>query len=155
MRKVLFIICMMTAIAASAQTQNEEEEWIPDSIEVDTVAADIVERSDIEEVEWSDRYAVASKDKKCGIIDLKADSLVTDLVFDEAYPAYRKRVFGEYVTYYSIKQGDRLGIVGIFEATNTVTLILAPSQDNQENWEDSVKVYRSLAKEGDTPATQE
>ena len=55
MRKVLLIGCLMTAIAASAQS----EEWIPDSVEVDTVAANVVTQTqpDIVEVEWTNRYA--------------------------------------------------------------------------------------------------
>lgn len=129
MRKVLFIFCLMTAIAASAQN----EERMPDAMAVDSVSVDSLDQTeqgiDIVEVEWSDRYAVAEKDGKYGIIDVKADSLVTDIVFDEVYPAYRKRVFSEYITYYGIRQGDRLGMVGIFESTGSVTTILAPQED--------------------------
>lgn len=117
----------MTAIVASAQS----EEWIPDSIAVDMVAVDTLTQPDIVEVEWSDRYAVAEKDGKYGIIDVKADSLVTDIVFDGAYPAFRKRVFSEYITYFRIRQGDRLGIVGIFESTGSITTILAPQEDEK------------------------
>lgn len=131
MRKVLFIFCLMTAIAASAQN----EERMPDAMAVDSVSVDSLDQTeqgiDIVEVEWSDRYAVAEKDGKYGIIDVKADSLVTDIVFDEAYPAFRKRVFSEYITYFSIRQGDRLGIVGIFESTGSVTTILAPQEDEK------------------------
>lgn len=127
MRKVLLLICLMTAIVASAQS----EEWIPDSIAVDMVAVDTLTQPDIVEVEWSDRYAVAEKDGKYGIIDVKADSLVTDIVFDGAYPAFRKRVFSEYITYFRIRQGDRLGIVGIFESTGSITTILAPQEDEK------------------------
>lgn len=133
MRKVMLIVCLMAALAASAQENvvDSVEEWVPDSIAVDiTIDSTAVDtrgtNPDIEEVEWSDRYAVASKDGKCGIFDVKADSLVTNLIFDEAYPANRKKVFGEYITYYSIRQGNRLGVVGIFESMNSPTIILAP-----------------------------
>lgn len=150
MRKVTLIVCLMMAIAASAQNV-EEEEYIPDSIAiditVDTTAVD-TEGSlpDIEDVEWDDRYAVAEKDGKWGLYDVKGDSLLTDLIYDKAGPAFRKRVFDEYITYYYIRQGDRAGVVGVFESTGGITTILASqtlSLTADENWEDSVKVYRS------------
>lgn len=143
MRKILLVFCMMTAIAASAQ--NEEEEWIPDSIEMDpatfmaiTLASEepdtigchsIEEEPDIVEVEWDDRFAVAEKDGKWGLYDVKGDSLLTDLIYDEAGPAFRKRVFDEYITYYYIRQGDRAGVVGVFESTGGITTILASQKD--------------------------
>lgn len=149
MRKAMLFICLMTAIVASAQ--NEEEEWIPDSIAIDITADSTVVDTegsipDIEEVEWDDRYAVAEKDGKWGLYDVKGDSLLTDLIYDEAGPAFRKRVFDEYITYYYIRQGDRAGVVGVFESTGGITTILASqtlSLTADENWEDSVKVYRS------------
>ena len=162
MRKVMLIVCLMTAIAASAQENvvDSVEEWVPDSIAIDvTIDSTAVDTQgaipDIEEVEWNDRYAVAEKDGKWGVYDVTADSLVTGLIFDEAYPANRKRVFEEYVSYFSIRQRDRLGVVGIFESTNTPTIILAPpaaNQDAQENWEDSVKVYQEKIQNGDAGA---
>lgn len=48
-----------------------------------------------------------------GLFDVKGDSLLTDLIYDEAEPAFRKRVFDEY---YYIRQGERSGIVGVFES---------------------------------------
>lgn len=158
MRKILLLFCMMTAIAALAQ--NEEEEWIPDSIAIDiTVDSTAVDTegsiTDIEEVEWDDRYAVAEKEGKWGLYDVKGDSLLTDLIYDEATPAFRKRVFDEYITYYYIRQGIRIGVVGVFESTGGITTILASralSLTTDENWEDSVKVYRSQVNDGDTEA---
>lgn len=159
MRKVMLFVCMMTAIVASAQNV-EEEEYIPDSIAIDiTVDSTAVDTEgsipDIEEVEWDDRYAVAEKDGKWGLYDVKCDSLLTDLIYDEAAPAFRKRVFDEYITYYYIRQGDRAGVVGVFESTGGITTILASqalSLAADENWEDSVKVYRSHVNDGDTEA---
>ena len=158
MRKAMLFICLMTAIAASAQ--NVEEEWIPDSIATDittdSTAIDTQEsQPDIEEVEWDDRYTVAEKDGKYGLYDVNGDSLLTDLIYDEAGPAFRKRVFDEYITYYYIRQGEQSGVVGVFESTGGITTILASrviSQSADENWEDSVRVYRSLVRDGDTEA---
>lgn len=159
MRKAMLFVCMMTAIVASAQNV-EEEEYIPDSIAIDiTVDSTAVDTEgsipDIEEVEWDDRYAVAEKDGKWGLYDVKCDSLLTDLIYDEAAPAFRKRVFDEYITYYYIRLDNRAGVVGVFESTGGITTILASqalSLTADENWEDSVKVYRSLVNDGDTEA---
>lgn len=132
MRKAMLFVCMMTAIAASAQ--NVEEEWIPDSIATDiTTDSTAIDtqgsQPDIEEVEWDDRYTVAEKDGKWGLYDVKGDSLLTDLIYDEAGPAFRKRVFDEYITYYYIRQGDRAGVVGVFESTGGITTILASQEE--------------------------
>ena len=132
MRKALLFICMMTAIVASAQS--EEEEWIPDSIAIDiTVDSTAVDTGgsipDIEEVEWDDRYTVAERDGKWGLYDVKGDSLLTDHIYDEAGPAFRKRVFDEYITYFFVRQDDLSGVVGVFESTGGITTILASQEE--------------------------
>lgn len=135
----------MTAIATSAQS--EEEEWIPDSIEMDPASFmsinlaseesdtigchSIEEEPEIVEVEWDDRYAVAEKDGKWGLYDVKGDSLLTDLIYDEAGPAFRKRVFDEYITYYYIRLGEQEGVAGVYESTGSIMTILAPQKEEK------------------------
>ena len=76
----------MTVTVASAQS----EEWGTDAMAVDSISVDSLDQTphgiDIVEMEWNDRYATAEKDGKWGIYNVTADSLVTGLIFDEAYP---------------------------------------------------------------------
>ena len=116
---VLLIIGLMTAMSAAAQS----DKWVPDSISEDSIIINQSGKDDIERVEWDKRYGVAEKDGKWALYDFKGDSLLTGFVYDEAGPAYRKRVFRDYITYYYIKENGRIGIAGVYEDTNSVGTI--------------------------------
>lgn len=116
---VLLVFGLMTAMNGSAQS----DKWVPDSISEDSIIINQSGKDDIERVEWDKRYGVAEKDGKWALYDLKGDSLLTGYVYDEAGPAYRKRVFGDYITYYYIKENGRAGVVGVYEETNSVGII--------------------------------
>lgn len=129
MRKVLFLFCLMTAIAASAQENvvDSVEEWIPDSIEVDTVAMDEESCQDLEisDCELTNRYGLIIMGGKYGIRDNEKKENVTEVIYDDASPAFRRKVKDEYFTYFYIIKHGRNGIVGIAESTNNVMTIIS------------------------------
>ena len=132
MKKVIMLIgCLMTAIAASAQVNvvDSVEEWIPDSIPIESVNDDF--DLEIAEVELTDRYGVTVQDGKCGIRDFEKQENVTEIIYDEAYPSYRKKVMDEYITYFYIRVGNQSGVVGITESSNETMTIMAPPQKEE------------------------
>ena len=135
MRKVLFISCLMTAIAASAQENvvDSVEEWIPDSIEVDSIAMDeeSCQDLDISDCELTNRYGVIIQGGKYGIRDYEKKENVTEIIYDYASPAFRRKVEDEYITYFSVSSNGHNGIVGIIESSNKIMTIMAPPQEEE------------------------
>lgn len=121
----------MTAMSASAQENVVEgvEEWIPDSIEVDSVAMDedICQDLDISDCELTNRYGLIVTGGKYGIRDNERKENVTEVIYDYATPAFRRKVEDEYFTYFYIVKDGCNGIAGIAELTNNVMTIMSSS----------------------------
>lgn len=116
------------------------EDWVVDTIEADTVemdstAADTVFYGDIDvlddlelpDCELTDRYGVIVTGSKYGIRDHEKKENVTDIIYDYAYPAFRRKMADEYYTYFYIYQGKGNGILAIIESTNEVMTIISPT----------------------------
>lgn len=111
----------------SAVTEEDEyEEMISDSISIESVKDDF--DLEIKEVELTDRYGVTVQGGKYGIRDFEKQENVTEIMYDEAYPSYRKKVMDEYITYFYIRVGNQSGVVGITESSNQTMTIMAPPQ---------------------------
>lgn len=125
----MFIGCLMTAIAASAQVNvvDSIKESIPDSIEVNAVAVDEENPEDFKmsDCELTNRYGLIAIGAKYGIRDNEKKENVTEVIYDDASPAFRRKVEDEYITYFYIRQGERNGMVGIIESTNDVMTIMS------------------------------
>lgn len=125
----MFIGCLMTAIVASAQVNvvDSVEKWIPDSIEVDSVVMDEDSCQDLEisDCELTNRYGLIAIGGKYGIRDYEKKENVTEIIYDDASPGFRRKVEDEYITYFYIRQGERSGMVGIIESTNDVMTIMS------------------------------
>ena len=119
----------------------EDIEWVVDSVEADTVemdstAADSVFYGDIDvlddlessDCELTNRYGLIVTGSKYGIRDLEKKENVTDIIYDYAYPAFRRKMTDEYYTYFYIYQGDGNGILAIIESTNEVMTIISPTE---------------------------
>ena len=139
-RKIsLLFMSLMTAIVASAQVNvvDSIEEWIPDSveecIEIDTTATNDEKNLEISDCELTNRYGLIVTGSKYGIRDFEKNENVTEVIYDDAAPAFRRRVEDEYITYFYIRQGDCCGIVSIFESTNHLMTIMSSSErkDNE------------------------
>lgn len=134
---VLLLMSLMTAIAASAQVNvvDSVEEWIPDSvekcIEIDTTATNDEKDLEISECELTDRYGLIVTGSKYGIRDFEKNENVTEVIYDDAAPAFRRRVEDEYITYFYIRQGECCGIVSIFESTNHLMTIMSSSDSSK------------------------
>lgn len=128
---------MMTAIAASAQVNvvDSIEEWIPDSveecIEIDTTATNDEKVLEISDCELTDRYGLIVTGSKYGIRDFEKNENVTEVIYDDAAPAFRRKVEDEYITYFYIRQGECCGIVSIFESTNHLMTIMSSSDSSE------------------------
>ena len=141
---VFLLMSLMTAIAASAQVNvvDSVEEWIPDSIEewipdsveecieIDTTATNDGKNLEISEYELTDRYGLIVTGSKYGIRDFEKNENVTEVIYDDAAPAFRRRVEDEYITYFYIRQGECCGIVSIFESTNHLMTIMSSSDSS-------------------------
>ena len=133
---VFLLMSLMTAIAASAQVNvvDSVEEWIPDSveecIEIDTTATNDGKNLEISECELTDRYGLIVTGSKYGIRDFEKNENVTEVIYDDAAPAFRRRVEDEYITYFYIRQGECCGIVSIVEATNHLMTIMSSSDSS-------------------------
>ena len=125
----------MTAIAASAQVNvvDSVEKWIPDSIEVDSVAMDEDSCQDLEisDCELTNRYGLIVTGGKYGIRDYEKKENVTEVIYDDVSPAFRRRVENEYITYFYIRQGERNGMVGILESSNDVMTFMSSSESSE------------------------
>lgn len=125
----------MTAIAASAQVNvvDSVEKWIPDSIEVDSVAMDEDSCQDLEisDCELTNRYGLIATGGKYGIRDNEKKENVTEVIYDDVSPAFRRRVENEYITYFYIRQGERNGMVGILESSNDVMTFMSSSESSE------------------------
>ena len=125
----------MTAIAASAQVNvvDSVEKWIPDSIEVDSVAMDEDSCQDLEisDCELTNRYGLIATGGKYGIRDYEKKENVTEVIYDDVSPAFRRRVENEYITYFYIRQGERNGMVGILESSNDVMTFMSSSESSE------------------------
>lgn len=125
----------MTAIAASAQVNvvDSVEKWIPDSIEVDSVAMDEDSFQDLEisDCELTNRYGLIVTGGKYGIRDNEKKENVTEVIYDDVSPAFRRRVENEYITYFYIRQGERNGMVGILESSNDVMTFMSSSESSE------------------------
>ena len=125
----------MTAIAASAQVNvvDSVEKWIPDSIEVDSVAMDEDSCQDLEisDCELTNRYGLIVTGGKYGIRDNEKKENVTEVIYDDVSPAFRRRVENEYITYFYIRQGERNGMVGILESSNDVMTFMSSSESSE------------------------
>lgn len=137
-RKIsLLLMSMMTAIAASAQVNvvDSIEEWIPDSveecIEIDTTATNDEKVLEISDCELTDRYGLIVTGSKYGIRDFEKNENVTEVIYDDAAPAFRRKVEDEYITYFYIRQGECCGIVSIFESTNHLMTIMSSSDSSE------------------------
>lgn len=117
------------------------EDWIVDTVEADTVemdctAADSVFYGDIDvlddlelsDCELTDRYGLIVTGSKYGIRDHEKKENVTDVIYDYAYPAFRRKMADEYYTYFYIYQGEGNGILAIIESTNEVMTIISPTE---------------------------
>ena len=124
----------MMAMATSAQVNvvDSVEEWIPDSIEVDTVATNEENRQDLEisDCKLTNHYGLIVAGSKYGIRDNERKENVTDVIYDYATPAFRKKVEDEYITYFYIVKDGNNGIAAIAESTNNVMTIM--SSDSSE-----------------------
>jgi len=133
----LSLMSLMTAIAASAQVNvvDNVEEWIPDSIEecieIDTTATNDEKDLVISDCELTDRYGLIVTGSKYGIRDFEKNENVTEVIYDDAAPAFRRRVEDEYITYFYIRQGECCGIVSIFESTNHLMTIMSSSDSSK------------------------
>lgn len=125
----------MTAIAASAQVNvvDSVEECIPDSIEVDSVAMDedSCQDHEISDCELTNRYGLIVTGGKYGIRDYEKKENVTEVIYDDANPGFRRKVENEYITYFYIRQGERNGMVGIIESTNDVMTFMSSSESSE------------------------
>lgn len=125
----------MTAIAASAQVNvvDSVEECIPDSIEVDSVAMDEDSCQDLEisDCELTNRYGLIVTGGKYGIRDYEKKENVTEVIYDDANPGFRRKVENEYITYFYIRQGERSGMVGILESSNDVMTFMSSSESSE------------------------
>ena len=137
-RKIsLLLMSMMTAIAESAQVNvvDSIEEWIPDSveecIEIDTTATNDEKVLEISDCELTDRYGLIVTGSKYGIRDFEKNENVTEVIYDDAAPAFRRKVEDEYITYFYIRQGECCGIVSIFESTNHLMTIMSSSDSSE------------------------
>lgn len=139
-RKIsLLLMSLMTAIVASAQVNvvDSIEEWIPDSveecIEIDTTATNDEKDLEISDCELTNRYGLIVTGSKYGIRDFEKNENVTEVIYDDAAPAFRRKVEDEYITYFYIRQGECCGIVSIFESTNHLMTIMSSSErkDNE------------------------
>ena len=137
-RKIsLLLMSLMTAIVASAQVNvvDSIEEWIPDSveecIEIDTTATNDEKDLEISDCELTDRYGLIVTGSKYGIRDFEKNENVTEVIYDDAAPAFRRKVEDEYITYFYIRQGECCGIVSIFESTNHLMTIMSSSDSSE------------------------
>ena len=114
----------------SVTTREEDyEEVIPDSIPIESVNDDF--DLEIKEVELTDRYGVVVQGGKYGIRDFEKQENVTEIMYDKAYPSYRKKVMDEYITYFYIRMGNQSGVVGITESSNQTMTIMAPPKSEE------------------------
>lgn len=125
----------MTAIAASAQVNvvDSIKESIPDSIEVNAVAVDEESQQDLKilDCKLTNRYGLIATGGKYGIRDNEKKENVTEVIYDDASPGFRRKVEDEYITYFYIRQGERNGMVGIIESTNDVMTIMSSSESSE------------------------
>lgn len=114
------------------------DEWVVDSVEADTVEVDSIADYDemdldqgddfeMTDVELTKRYGLIVTGGKYGIRDYDRKENVTETIYDYANPAYRRKMENDYITYFYIREGERTGIIGIFESTNEIMTILSPS----------------------------
>lgn len=131
----MFIGCLMMAIVASAQVNvvDSVEESIPDSIEVNAVAVDEESQQDLKilDCKLTNRYGLIATGGKYGIRDYEKKENVTEIIYDDASPAFRRKVEDEYISYFYIRQGERNGMVGIIESTNDVMTIMSSSESSE------------------------
>ena len=133
----LLLMSLMTAIVASAQVNvvDSIEEWIPDSveecIEIDTTATNDEKDLEISDCELTDRYGLIVTGSKYGIRDFEKNENVTEVIYDDAAPTFRRKVEDEYITYFYIRQGECCGIVSIFESTNHLMTIMSSSDSSE------------------------
>ena len=127
-----------------------DDEWVIDSIEnwvVDTIEADIIEMDstaadsvfygdidvldDLEssDCELTDRYGLIVTGSKYGIRDFEKKENVTEVIYDYAYPAFRRKMADEYYTYFYISLGDSNGMLAVIESSNEVMTIVSPSEN--------------------------
>lgn len=117
------------------------EDWEVDSVEVDTTAyydvSDEIEELDemddfeIQDSKLTKRYGLVVTGGKYGIRDYEKEENVTDVIYDYAQPAYRRKVENEFITYFYVSEGERSGIIGIFESNNRIMTILSPSRSSE------------------------
>lgn len=118
------------------------EDWVVDTIEADTVemdstAADSVFYGDINvldnlessDCELSNRYGLIVTGSKYGIRDFEKKENVTEVIYDYAYPAFRRKMADEYYTYFYISLGDSNGMLAVIESTNEIMTIVSPSEN--------------------------
>ena len=120
------------------------EDWVVNSVEADTVEIDSTAmdsvfygdmdlHDDIEssDCELTDRYGLIVTGSKYGIRDYEKKENVTEVIYDYAYPAFRRKIEDEYFTYFYIYKGEGNGIVAIIESTNEVMTIVSPTEDKE------------------------
>ena len=110
------------------------KDWIVDTVEADTAEMDSTavdyEAYDLEssDCELTNRYGLIVTGSKYGIRDHEKKENVTDIIYDYAYPAFRRKMADEYYTYFYIYQGEGNGILAIIESTNEVMTIISPTE---------------------------
>lgn len=117
------------------------EDWVVDSVEADSTACydvsdEIDELDEMDDFEIQDsgltkRYGLVITGGKYGIRDFEKKENVTDVTYDYATPAYRRKVENEFITYFYVREGERSGIIGIFESTNRIMTIMSPSKSSE------------------------
>ncbi len=86
---------------------------------------------EISDCELTNRYGLIVTGGKYGIRDNEKKENVTEVIYDDASPAFRRKVEDEYFTYFYIMKDGRKGIVGIAESTNNVMTIMSSSDNSK------------------------
>ena len=156
MKETLFLLlCIVMCCVASAQETEAVDSidietgvinYADSTQDTDTICTDTIDCTNppipqipLEECDSlmardvTDHYGVVYKDGKCGIYDLIKNENVTRIEYSYLWYAYRKEIEGEYFTYFSWKEPETIGLVGVAEVNNQFIGISMPKKKDEND----------------------
>lgn len=101
-------------------------------VAVMTVSCSSMRKFDRVETTSVERYNIVYKDNKCGLYDIKADSLVTAIKYDALKYARTASEGGYEFTIWVSETDDYKGLISIESTTNEPMEIMFPKQQSTE-----------------------
>ena len=146
MKQVMLLFAWALALTTSAQTivmdsikvlDIDNVETV-DTIDCSTLESPTIPQTPFEELDCltmsslDNRYAVVYKDGKCGIYDLRNEENVTRIEYGYLRFSFRKKMEGEYYTYFFWEEETTQGVIGIAEVNNQFISIAMPKKEDDE-----------------------